>query len=92
MAKDNHIVKRAGHTEPYDERKLYASVYAACLSVRETQQTAEMIADKVSKELSEWLDKKHEVTSHDIRMHAAVHLERYNDDAAWILKHHRNIS
>ncbi len=92
MAKDNHIVKRAGHTEPYDERKLYASVYAACLSVREEEQTAEMIADRVSKEIGSWLDNKHEVTSHDIRSHAAVHLAHYNDDAAWILKHHRNIS
>lgn len=92
MAKENHIVKRAGHSEPYDERKLYAAIYSACLAVREAQPTAEMIAERVVKEIGEWLDKKHEVTSHDIRSHAAVHLQAYNDDAAWIYKHHRNIS
>ena len=92
MAKENHIVKRAGHSEPYDERKLYASIYSACQAVRETQATSELIADRVCKEMNDWLGKKHEVTSHDIRMHAAVHLQAYNDDANWILKHHRNIS
>lgn len=92
MANSNHIVKRAGHTEPYDERKVYASVYSACMAVRETQATAELVADKVTEEMKTWLNKKHEVTSHDIRTHAAVHLKNYNDDAAWILKHHRNIS
>ena len=39
-----HIVKRAGRTEPYDVRKLYASVYSACLSVREHPGAAELIA------------------------------------------------
>lgn len=91
MAKDNHIVKRGGHTEPYDERKLYAAVYSACQSVRETQATSEMIASQVCKEIGEWLNNKHEVTSHDIRMHTALHLQAYNEDASWILKHHRNI-
>lgn len=92
MASENHIVKRAGHTEPFDERKLYASIYAACTAVRENQATAEMIADKVCKEIGDWLNKKHEVTSHDIRIHASEHLKAYNDDAAWLYKHHRIIS
>lgn len=94
MAKklDNHIVKRAGHTEPYDERKLYASVYASCLALRETQATSEMIAEKVVSEINEWLDKKHEVTSHDIRTHAAQHMKAYHPDAAWLFLHHRNVS
>jgi transcriptional regulator NrdR family protein len=87
-----HIVKRAGHTEEYDERKLYASIYASCLSVRETAPTAEMVAGKVCKDVNNWLDKKTEVTSHDIRLNAAKHLDVYNPDAAWIYKHHRNIS
>lgn len=88
----NHIVKRAGHSEPYDERKLYASVYASCIAVRESEATAEMIAEKVVKDINTWLEKKHEVTSHDIRTHAAIHLMAYNDDAGWIYKHHRNIN
>lgn len=87
-----HIVKRAGHTEEYDERKLYASVYASCLAVREPQATAELIADKVVKDFNKWLKKKTEITSHDIRRVAAKHLHAYNQDAAYIYKHHRVIS
>ena len=91
METSNHIVKHAGHSEPYDERKLYASIYSTCLAVREAEPTAELIADRVCKEMSEWLGKKHEVTSHDIRTHTAIHLKTYNDDAAWIYLHHRNM-
>lgn len=87
-----HIVKRGGHTETYDERKLYASVYAICQSLRESDQTSEVIAEKVTQDINEWISKKHEVTSHDIRSHAAIHLEQYNADAGWLYRHHRNFS
>lgn len=88
----NHIVKRKGHAEKYDERKLYASIYHSCLAVRETAEASEMLAERVVKEIGEWLEKKHEVTSHDIRTHAAHHLKVYQPDAAWIYLHHRNVS
>lgn len=87
-----HIVKRAGHAETYDARKLYASVYSSCLAVRESQQTAEIIADKVCKRFEDWLGQKHEVTSADIRHRAAELIGDFNQDAAWIYKHHRNVS
>jgi transcriptional regulator NrdR family protein len=87
-----HIVKRRkGPSEPYDERKLYASIYAACLSVRAAPADAELIANEVCRDLAPWLEQKPEVTSHDIRLHAAQHLERYNADAAYLYLHHRNV-
>lgn len=88
----SHIVKRQGHTEPFDDRKLYASLYASCLALNETDVTAEIIADRVTKEIDDWMKKKHEVTSHEIRVHAAHHLKVYHPDAAWIYLHHRNIN
>ena len=87
----NHLVKRGGHTEPYDERKLYASIYAACRALREAPATSEIIADKVCKDIGQWLDKKHEVTSHDIRTHAAIHFKMYHEDAAYLYLKHRDI-
>ena len=86
-----HIVKRAGHTEAYDEKKLYASVYAACLSVREHPGSAELIAQEVVNEFEKWLGNKHEVTSNDIRKKAAEHLKAINPDAGHIYLHHRVI-
>ncbi len=86
-----HVVKRAGHTELYDERKLYASIFSACQSVREPMGSAELIADKVSKDMADWIEKKHEVTSNDIRHMAARHLDVYHQDAAYMYLHHRVI-
>lgn len=86
-----HIVKRAGHNEEYDVRKLYASVYAACLTVREHPGSAELIAAEVCKKIDAWLTHKHEVTSNDIRAQAAKHLSAINPDAGHMYLHHRVI-
>lgn len=86
-----HIVKRAGHSETYDERKLYASVFAACQSVREPAGSSELIADKVVGHVNDWIAKKHEVTSNDIRMQAGKHLKVYHADAGYMYMHHRII-
>ena len=86
-----HIVKRGGHTEPYDQRKLYASVYAACLGVREFPGTAELTAKEVTQEFEKWLGEKHEVTSNDIRRVTAEHLTAINPDAGHMYLHHRVI-
>lgn len=86
-----HVVKRGNHTESYDPKKLYASVYAACLAVREHSGAAEVIADRVVKDFEEWLEKKHEATSNDIRKVAHTHLQTINPDAAHMYLHHRVI-
>lgn len=86
-----HIVKRAGHNEVYDEKKLYASIFSACQSVREPMGSAEILAERVCKDVASWIEKKHEVTSNDIRHTAAKHLGAYHPDAAYMYLHHRVI-
>lgn len=84
------IVKRSpGHNEDYDERKLYASIYASCLSVRTPAGSAEITADRVCRDMEAWLARKPEVTSDDIRRVAGEHLTAYHPDAAYMYKHHR---
>lgn len=85
------IVKRAGHTESYDQRKLYASIFSACLAVRESSPTAEIIAEKVVAEVEKWLETKHEITSHDLKLHAQSCLLVFNPDASYIYEHHEDI-
>ena len=51
--------------------------------------SAELIADKVVKDMNEWIAKKHEVTSNDIRTNDAKHLKVYHPDAAYMYLHHR---
>ena len=84
------IVKRArDHSETYDERKLYASIYASCLAVCTPVGSAEITADKVCQDIRGWLAKKPEVTSSDIRRQASKHLDVYHPDAAYMYQHHR---
>lgn len=88
----SHIVKRNGHKEAYDSRKVYASVYAACLAVRVHQGEAELVADKVAQELNAWVTGQKEVTSHQIFFQASASLEKYNPDAAFMYRTHRDVS
>ena len=87
-----HIVKRAGHKEKFDERKLYASVFAACLSSHVKKEEAEAIANLVAREIKKWIGKKKEVDSNDIFKKVAEELAHLNKDASFMYKTHRDIS
>lgn len=92
MSAAPNIVKRMpGINEPYDERKLYASIFASCLTVSAHSGEAEVTADRVCRDIEPWLKAKHEVTSKDIRHQASTYLKLYNPDAAYIYLHHRII-
>ena len=85
-----HIVKRyTGIAEPYNESKLYRSIYASCLAVRTPLGEAEVTAKKICQHVLDWLTNKAEVTSHDVRTRASQHLHVYNPDAAYLYLHHR---
>lgn len=86
------IVKRAGHKENYDSRKVYASVYSACLTVRVHPGEAELVADKVSQHLNAWVTDKKEVTSHGIHLKVAEVLYGLNPDAAYMYHSHKDVS
>lgn len=85
------IVKSGGRrpSEPFSHDKLYASVRAACLSVRSPEGEAEMTAKKVCDTVEKWLDTKPEVTSADLRRKASEALEKHHPEAAYLYKHHR---
>lgn len=85
------IVKRGGHSELFDEKKLYASIYSACLAVREPAGTAEVVAERVVSDVLSWVSRKHEVTSNDIRRVASEHLHGYNVEAAHLYHKQRTI-
>lgn len=92
MGVAKHVVKRRGHTESYDQRKVYASVYSALLAVRIQEREAELVAAQVCEHINNWIAPKHEVTSGDISRQATKHLHGFNPDAAFLYLHHRSIS
>lgn len=87
-----HIVKRKGHKQKFDERKLYASVYAACLSAHCKEEEAEATANLVSREIAKWIANKEEVSSDQIFEKVGEELEHLNKDAAFMYTTHRDIS
>jgi transcriptional regulator NrdR family protein len=85
-------VKRKGHTEEFDERKVYASCYAACLSSHVPHTDAEKICEKVSKEIKTWAKRKRSVESDEIFSKTITAIKKHNKDAAFMYETHRDIS
>jgi len=86
------IVKRKGHTEIYDERKVYGSCYFACRNAHMHEQDAEKIANKVCAKVTKAITKKKLVTSDEIFRMLVMELKKYDEDAAFLYETHRDIS
>ncbi|OGE78818.1 MAG: hypothetical protein A2751_01320 [Candidatus Doudnabacteria bacterium RIFCSPHIGHO2_01_FULL_46_14] len=87
-----HIVKRRGHKEPFDGKKVYAASYAACRNAHLSEMLAENIADTVQKRLESWVDAKNEISSDEIFREIITVLKELHPDAAFLFETHRDIS
>jgi transcriptional regulator NrdR family protein len=85
------IVKRKGHSEYFDARKVYGSVYAACMTLRMHDTEAELIADMVSHEIEEQVKTKEGLTTPTLHKMVSESLLKYHPDAAYMYEHHRDI-
>ena len=85
-----HIVNRAGRKEKYDEKKVYASVYAAALNCEYGEREAEVIAKQAMQKVNALVGKKSLVNSKDIRSAVLKHLK--DRDVALMYKHHLDLS
>lgn len=85
------VVKRHGHAERFDERKIYASVYEACHAAQLSTSHAEKIAASVSLNVKKRMEKKTQVNSHEIHREVVKTLKKNHEDAAYLYEHHRNI-
>ncbi len=86
------IVKRKGHTEMYDERKVYASCFFACRNAHLSERKSEGICSRVSAAVTKWISKKKIVFSPEIFAIITEELKKHNEDAAFLYETHRDIS
>ena len=86
------IVKRKGHTELYDEKKVYGSCYFSCRNAHLSEQEAEEICKKVSAAITKWIKKQKVVSSNNIFKLLIEELKKHNEDAAFLYETHRDIS
>ncbi|MEM4255148.1 MAG: ATP cone domain-containing protein [Candidatus Norongarragalinales archaeon] len=87
-----YIVKRRGHKEEFDEKKLYASVYYACKSVEIERKKCVGIAEKLLRKIKAKLKKKKIIDSHEIFRSVGRELEKQDEHAALMYKTHRDLS
>ena len=88
----DHIVKRHGHRERFDERKVYASCYAAFLSCHLSHEQSEKLCEKVAKEVTAWIKGKKEVNSSQIFQEVVRVMKKYHKDAAFMYETHRDVA
>lgn len=86
------IVKRAGHTEIYDERKVYGSCFFACRNAHLSEKQSEEICNKVAASITKWVKSKKVVSSDDIFKLLIEELKKHNEDASFLYETHRDIS
>ena len=86
------IVKRAGHTELYDERKVYGSCFFACRNAHLSKKESEEMSNKVCKAVTKWIKTKKIVSSNEIFRMLIKELKKHNEDAAFLYETHRDIS
>ena len=87
-----NIVKRRGHVEVYDDRKVYGSCYFACRNAHLSEVESEWISSKVCSAVRKYVNKNKVVISDDIFRIVIEELKRYDNDAAFLYETHRDIS
>ena len=85
------VIKRKGHEEVYDEKKVFTSIYAAALNCQYSDKKAKKMAEKVAKKISLWIKKSKKcIDSKEIREKVMELLE--DDDVILMYKHHLDLS
>jgi len=82
------IVKRKGHTEKFDEKKVYGSVYAACASAHYDESKCEAISDAVTKKIKQFVKNKKRVDSSEIRRRVGSELKKKEEELAFFYEQH----
>ena len=82
------IVKRKGHKERFDEKKVYGSVYAACASMHYSERKCEKTADEITRKIKNFVKNKKEIKSIDIRKKIESELKNKNKELAFFYEQH----
>ena len=82
------VVKRKGHREKFDEKKVYGSVYAACASADYSERKCETIAKKITNIIKRFVEHKKKVKSGDIRKRIIIELKKTDEELAFYYEQH----
>lgn len=86
------IVKRKGHSEIYDERKVFGSCFFACKNAHLSDNEAEAISENVAAKVTKWIKERKVVSSNEIFRFMTNELKKHNEDVSFLYETHRDIS
>lgn len=86
------IIKRKGQEEPYDQKKVYASVYSAALNCEYSEKKAEKIALSIMKKTNNLIKKSKDKCFESNRIRDFVLKELKDKDVKLMYKHHLDLS
>jgi transcriptional regulator NrdR family protein len=82
------IVKTKGHTEEFDERKVYGSVYAACASAHYDEIKCENISKEIMEKIKKIVKNRKEIQSLEIRKQIESELKKKDKELAFFYEQH----
>ncbi len=87
-----HIIKREARSEEFSDKKLKMSIFAACLNAHLSDEEADIIADKVTLAMKEWVYKtEKDITSDELFKKALEALTKLNEAAGYMYSSHRDV-
>ncbi|MEW6035093.1 MAG: ATP cone domain-containing protein [Candidatus Micrarchaeota archaeon] len=86
------VVKRRGKKEAFDDKKVYGSVYSACMDCSLGEKDCERIAGRMLDEVRKFLKGRHEVNSTEIFGFIMQKLAKEHEAVAFMYETHRDIS
>jgi|TARA_B100001971_G_C18234494_1_gene566216 transcriptional regulator NrdR family protein len=82
------IVKRRGHKEKFDERKVYGSVYSACASSHLHEKKCEKMAEELCKKIKSFIKNKKTIYSSELRKKIEAELKKKDKELAFFYDMH----
>ena len=86
------IVKRKGHAEKFDEKKLYASIYYSCMNAHMNEEEAEGTAASICKLIKACLRSRARVDSNELFRLVTAELSKRSKDAGFMYSTHMDLS
>ena len=86
-----NIVKRRGKREKFDERKVYASIYSACMDCDLSPQEAERISDSITRHVEKFIEGRKKVNTTEIFGFVIQRLAKEHEAVAFMYQTHREV-
>lgn len=87
-----HVMKKDGHIEEFDSRKILLGSFEACMNAQLSRKVCEKVSEAVTDKLTKQYKKVKKIKSDNIFKDIAKELKKHSKEAAFMFETHRDIS